>query len=387
MGAVMCIFSCACGREQPVAVSPPRSEGVPSARTEALPATVTRAALLAPEDVKDITLPAPIMEALRAYNPEFNVWTLASYPPDELNLYPYSAKSLPYAVFGDYDGDGMEDVVLAGHDKEANIVMVLFSAATGYHIVEVRRTPYYARAREKGKELSPAVSEILLFQREGCRYSVGDMAIRDIRLETDGFVLDSFKRFDPTTAEFVRAGDRALYRWDPSFLKFHSEPLEDSNDESIDNCVVRSDFEKLMFEKRTAVRPIRGASFVVAVKSSSGEWLEQNPVQTRGGIVYYEISAGAELRTTYSCAASDPYGVKYWKVAEIRRLSPLQGERLAPGVAGDIPNPVISRVLPVGTSFGYHWRAPDSAVEIRKDAVFSYACQDGRLAAVFTVVP
>ncbi len=54
-------------------------------------------------------------------------------------------------------------------------------------------------------------------------------------------------------------------------------------------------------------------------------------------------------------------------------------------MADSIPNPIVSRVLPIGTSFGYYLTIPNLTTEIKKEAVFSYACQDSKLTTVFTV--
>lgn len=388
----LCLSFCADKRTVVAAVSPPQPEGVPFAQTEAVATQEPSMYPLNTGNIKAMALSIPMAEALAAYGPEFLRWSLSDYPPERLKNYPYSAKSLPYAVLGDYNGDGIEDMVLVGHNKDANLVVALMSVATGYYITEVQKAFYYSKSREQGKEVPYTPNEILLFQRKGCRYGIGDMAIEEVVLKNDGFVLKNIRWFNYSTFAFTRAGDIDVYKWDSLASKFQSKPLDSSNEISIAKCALRTDFDKLTFEEKTGSNSGGGASVRVAVKSASGDWLTQKPLQTNDGAAYYGVSAGTEIKMIYSCISPDPYSVKYWKVSEFYGISPVHknySDSNLPtdikSATSDIPNPVVSRVLPVGTSFGYYWLAPEFAVEIKKEAVFNYACQDRKLITIFTV--
>jgi hypothetical protein len=377
------LFVCACKREVDTAVSPPQSGGVPSVQAEAIPTKILNTPSLSLENVKDKTLTASIIEALAAYDPEFHTWTLAAYPPEKLINYPYSAKSMPYAVSGDYNGDGMEDMILAGHNKNANIIVALISAATGYRVVEVQKASYYSKSREQGKEITYTADGILLFQRKGSRYIIGDMETGEVIQKTDGFAVQHMKWFNHETSEFGSSGRISdVYEWDPATSKFHSNSLEDEAAITIVKYALRTDFGKAVFEEKTGSISRGGASVRVAVKSASGEWLEWKPMRTSGGASYHTFPAGTEIKMIYSCTSSPNPAVNYWKVSVSYWTSPTQDLKT---MADSIPNPIISRVLPVGTSFGYYWTIPDLTTEIKKEAVFSYACQDSKLTTVFTV--
>ena len=379
----LCLLVCACKREMDTAGSPPQSGGVPSVQEEATLPQALNTPPLSPEDVKDKTLPDAITEALTVYDPEFHTWALATYPPEKLTNYPYSAKSMPYAVSGDYNGDGMEDMILAGHNKNANIIVALISTATGYRVVEVQKASYYSKSREQGKELTYAADGILLFQRKGSRYVMGDMETGKVVLKTDGFAVQHIRWFNHETSEFGPSGRISdVYEWDPVTSKFHGNSLEDEAAITIVKYALRTDFGKAVFEEKSGNISHGGASVHVAVKSASGEWLERKPLRTSGGAAYHTFPAGTEIKMIYSCASSPDPAVNYWKVSVSYWTSPPQDLET---MADSIPNPIISRVLPVGTSFGYYWTIPDLTTEIKKEAVFSYACQDSKLTTVFTV--
>jgi len=100
--------------------------------------------------VRDIPLPPGFTAMLPECLPALRPWRNAHYREAALAWYPYSAGSFPYAVRADFNGDGAEDVVLAGHNGKAAVVLALVSDGTSYHLVDVRsrvggRTP--ARAR------------------------------------------------------------------------------------------------------------------------------------------------------------------------------------------------------------------------------------------------
>lgn len=359
----LCLFVCACKRERDTAGSPSQSGGVPSVQQEAIPTPALNSYPLSPEDVKDITLPDVIVKALAAYDPEFYIWTLVAYPPEKLTQYPYSAKSMPYAVFGDYNGDGREDMVLAGHNKDANIIVALLSTGTGYHVVEVQETPGYSMAREQGKALPYTADGILLFQRKGSPYIIGD---------TDGFAVQSIRWFNHETYEFAPSGlTSKVYEWDPVTSKFNNNFLEDEAAITINKYASRTDFEKVVFEEKTGNISRGGASVRITVKSASGEWVQQSPLRTTGGTSYYTFPPGTEIKMIYSCASTPDPAVNYWKVVVSRRSS---------SMADNTPNRISSRVLPVGTSFGYYWAIPNLKTEINEEAVFSYACSGSKIA-------
>lgn len=380
------LLVCACKQKANTVGSPPQSGGVPFVQVKAIPTSAPDTPPAIPGNIQDKTLPKEVMEALATYDPGFHVWALAAYPPEKLTQYPYSAKSIPYAVSGDYNGDGKEDMALAGHNKDANIVVALISTVTGYHVIEVQKTPCYSMSRAKGKEIPYTADGILLFQRKGSRYVVGDTETGKVILKTDGFAVQHIRWFNHETSEFVPSGRISdVYEWDQATLKFHSNFLEDEAATTIAKYALRTDFRKAVFEEKTRGLSRGGASVRIAVKSASGEWVEQSPLRKAAGASYYTFSPGTEIKMIYSCASSPDPAVNYWKAVVSHQSSSPQDLE---AIDDNTPNPIISRVLPVGTSFGYYWTVPNLKTEINEEAVFSYACSGSKITtAISTNLP
>lgn len=137
-----------------------------------------------------------------------------------------------------------------------------------------------------------------------------------------------------------------------------------------------------------------GISASVAIKSESGEWIEQKPEKVEDKVTYYTFLPDAEIKITYSCTSSNPDpNLNYWQVSAKHTNFPSNAGHINhPAVpslitpAGTVlPNPITSRITPVNTSFVYYWDIPynyDSyetflpayATKISQDATFSYAC-------------
>lgn len=142
------------------------------------------------------------------------------------------------------------------------------------------------------------------------------------------------------------------------------------------------------------INPANGISASVAIKSASGEWIEQKPVKIEDKITYYTFLPDTEIKITYSCTSSNPDpNLNYWQVSAKHTNFPSNaGHTNHPAVpslqtpAGTaLPNPITSRITAVNTPFIYYWHIPynfDSyesflpayATKISQDATFSYAC-------------
>ena len=78
--------------------------------------------------------------AIRGYNADFQVRRQAEYLPSVVKQYPISNHQLPYAVIGDFNGDGKLDVVLQGYDKTSEILLAVLSSSRGPGVVEISRS-------------------------------------------------------------------------------------------------------------------------------------------------------------------------------------------------------------------------------------------------------
>jgi hypothetical protein len=66
----------------------------------------------------EIVLPDPMRQALQMAFPGFQHWPLPTYEPVLMRLYKITPHQTPFAVIGDFNGDGIQDIVLAGYTAE-----------------------------------------------------------------------------------------------------------------------------------------------------------------------------------------------------------------------------------------------------------------------------
>lgn len=154
------------------------------------------------ESVNTIKLSAPMTQSLRRYAAGFKLWSLADYSPVQLKNYPYSNKSLPYIVEGDFNGDGIEDAAVAGYDQESNLILAILSNKADYRILKVKEDKYYAAARNQGKEIPCTSTEALVLKKAGFRLIEGDINASITVLKTDAFSSKGINRYDRSGATF-----------------------------------------------------------------------------------------------------------------------------------------------------------------------------------------
>lgn len=88
-----------------------------------------------------LDLPPAMEDALDRYNRDFEPWTLDDYRG--VSDYEPSPRQLPWAVIGDFNGDGRADLAVAGRtDRDLVVVFVLSSGRSRYRAVEAEREPY-----------------------------------------------------------------------------------------------------------------------------------------------------------------------------------------------------------------------------------------------------
>jgi hypothetical protein len=87
-----------------------------------------------------LDLPPAMEDALDRYNRDFEAWSVENYP--RLDYAP-SPRQVPWAVIGDFNGDGRADLAVAGRtDRDAVVVFVLSNGRARYRAVETEREPY-----------------------------------------------------------------------------------------------------------------------------------------------------------------------------------------------------------------------------------------------------
>lgn len=90
-------------------------------------------------DKAELYLPPRMRSTLSDFDPNFSIWSLSDYHSLLRSWYPYSDRNLPFAVLGDFNGDGKQDAVLHGHNKSAGMVVCLLSLSDTFQVVIVER--------------------------------------------------------------------------------------------------------------------------------------------------------------------------------------------------------------------------------------------------------
>ena len=77
----------------------------------------------------NLYVPSSFMHALRESVPEFQVWTLAVYSDDIGRGYQCTMRQVPWAVVGDFNGDGWCDLVVDGRSGTKGYRLLVWGGA------------------------------------------------------------------------------------------------------------------------------------------------------------------------------------------------------------------------------------------------------------------
>ena len=94
-------------------------------------------------DVYHLTLPARLAAAIEKAVPGFEPEDLTSYDSDIQERYQFTSRQAPWAVVGDFDADGVEDVIVDGraHGRGYELCVWGASASVDTLLVERRKWP------------------------------------------------------------------------------------------------------------------------------------------------------------------------------------------------------------------------------------------------------
>lgn len=141
--------------------------------------------------LKNLSLTPIMKKFVHAYDKHFKTWALNDYPAYITEAYHYSAKSLPYAVKGDFNGDGLEDMVIAGHNNDGNRIVTLLSNATGY-LVGGGGDNCYLETRKLGKQIPYMPSYVLKLHGIGLKVAYENRSDLPVILNTESYSFQTF---------------------------------------------------------------------------------------------------------------------------------------------------------------------------------------------------
>lgn len=122
--------------------------------------------------LKDVSPTVEMKKAISKFNKDFKIWSSTNYQQTEISNYPYSEESVPYAIKHDLNGDGVEDMIVAGHDNNANMVLELISGTSGYYVRNIGDSePCYSKAQERKGTLDLRPSHLLALYKNGVDYA------------------------------------------------------------------------------------------------------------------------------------------------------------------------------------------------------------------------
>jgi hypothetical protein len=161
-----------------------------------------------PSPPESLILPdGPLKEALRKYAPDFRIWRQDAYDSRRIRAYPHSSRSTPATVLGDFNGDGVMDAYLHGHDSTYALTICALSRSSGsYEITENSRSSLKDLPAWSYDPASKKFRTVLVFQPAGSSYACGgDMAAKTDTciLKYDGIAIGDIWRNKATGEERI----------------------------------------------------------------------------------------------------------------------------------------------------------------------------------------
>ena len=82
----------------------------------------------------ELVLPNAMERAIQDAVPGFEPWTLDAYDDDIQKHYSFTSRQAPWAVIGDFDGDGLPDLILDGHSGPKCFRLCVWGRATAPNV-------------------------------------------------------------------------------------------------------------------------------------------------------------------------------------------------------------------------------------------------------------
>jgi hypothetical protein len=140
-----------------------------------------------------VVMPPAMERALRSWNARFTPWRTEDFTPSvrALALARRVSAELPWAVRGDFNGDGQVDLALSGHDARTQYLIVLLSERVRYGVRVLQEDSYDAKLVQEFQ-----VEDALSRAAPGTLYTCDGGTAVHLRFE--GFQLQSPGEHAPT---------------------------------------------------------------------------------------------------------------------------------------------------------------------------------------------
>ncbi|MGV8118622.1 MAG: hypothetical protein AB2L14_02550 [Candidatus Xenobiia bacterium LiM19] len=79
---------------------------------------------------------------LNDYDIEFTHWRPGDYIAQTARAYRYTPYQAPFAVIGDFNGDGIPDAVIDGHNRKQSRLLCVLSQGVTFTVMEISKSRY-----------------------------------------------------------------------------------------------------------------------------------------------------------------------------------------------------------------------------------------------------
>lgn len=138
-----------------------------------------RTRILRSDNEFSVFLPEAMNRTLHDYDPAFGIWKEGDFYPSVVRDYRFSEQQAPSAVIGDFNADGILDIVLDGHNKNSDLRICILSNGKSFGVVEISRSSLTDPKKEiirgpfSGDVLGSSLSYYLEFEPWGGKNTRG----------------------------------------------------------------------------------------------------------------------------------------------------------------------------------------------------------------------
>jgi len=151
-----------------------------------------------------IVLPQKMKKAIKAFNPDFEMWKFEDYSPKIVNgdHQKDNPRKLPFALIVDANKDNMPDVILDGHDKERALLIGVISENDEYRVLII----------EEKKLVSPRTIENMFEGKKEYGLSYYLWTLKETKEKNEVFMI-GYPQQTTADGELLNDGSFVTYRY------------------------------------------------------------------------------------------------------------------------------------------------------------------------------